>query len=362
MKRGISITCLFPVGLLTVIFTLTFHCYAGNTSPDVTTLRGLIKDAGTYLPDDTYYEPTDDETRAFEALFTDLLIALETGDRHRITVLNSRATALQMTVEHYPDGLRDFHQELVIIREQPGTRGGRGIYCLTAMASPLDTVRRHTIVQCPHARSDTFTGLLGRQLFQNGSVSALFLSSMRRNVPTTMEKQQTPVVPVTPTPAPEEDQVMMPGSIPVVHGPADPAHNPRSYFHAAHKSWMRRHPAALVIQLHGFRRIKDIPERQFDLILSCGQLVVNQGLIFLESERLLKRALPGKRLGIYGKDTHIFGALTNVQGQYINMYTSGTFWHLEMNYEFRKTLIDKEADRTRFLNSIKQLMDRYETL
>ncbi|MBN1296036.1 hypothetical protein JXA80_04600, partial [bacterium] len=237
-----------------------------------------------------------------------------------------------------------------VIRAPDGHNRGGGIYFLTDPLPDASPHRRHTIIQCPHARSDVYTGKLGLALFQLGGFDAFFSSSMRRNTAT--QASGTPIPDV-------EDPMTESSSIEDI-SPADPAHNRFSFFQIAHETWMRRHPATLVIQLHGFAESNVVDDRQFDLILSGGKPPMDPDMFFLESARRLTVCLPGYRVGLFGKDTPLFGAQSNVQGRYIHRYTAGTFWHLEMNRRFRDALMKNNALRSLFFTCIQEIAATYE--
>ncbi|MCD4654677.1 hypothetical protein K8T06_12190 [bacterium] len=347
MKRD----CVINYLLLTCLITFSMQSIPVRAANSVSALDNILIDARKYDDTDRYHEPLVEETHTFQRLFADIIAAHEQQTYAKLHSLNIIAGTLGFVIEQSHINLAGTNHNLTILREIPGLRRGGGIYILLENTTTENIPHhRHTIMECPHARSDAFTGRLGLEIFKSGRISAYFSSTMRRNVTSENNNSQTQ----TPLPLKEKTSPIQ---------VADPAHNNRSFFHSAHLSWMRRHPSSLVIQLHGFKSNKnDDTGRQFDLILSCGLNIKQQSDYFLESERDLRLCLPEWRLGIFGRDTDYFGALTNVQGQYINSYTSGTFWHLEMERRFRDELMKHQTLRTRFINCITRLVGIYEKL
>jgi len=317
--------------------------YAENQTDS---LNRIYTNSKKYDASHTYYQPSKDELLLFQHLFTDIIIAHEKKNFSKLNDLNSVAGSLGFTINRQIINFSGVSRGVTIVQEKQEIRQGGGIYfLLDQKTSSGDTTFHHAILECPHARSDVYTGRLGQELFERGDISAFYSSTMRRNV--LSDKLNT-------------NQEDTENSDP--HGNADPAHNRFSYFQSAHLSWMRSHPDSLVIQFHGFKHTPDELNRQFDLILSCGLNKEQQSGYFLESERQLRLCLPNYKLGVFGRDTNLFGALTNVQGQYINNYTSGTFWHLEMERNLRNKLMKQQKLRTRFLNCITRLINTYEKL
>jgi len=327
----------------------------------------IYASAQEYAAHDHYYRPTDKEIVEFEKFFTDTVIAHETNDPDLLNRARAQGTALGFTVLRLPMDPGDASRPTTVIRELPGHNHGGGIYFLAPPAGDSGIVRRGCVIECPHARSDAFTGKLGMMFFEKGAVSAFFSSTMRRDA---MEPAGTmsggtdsaePVPSQETSPARDTEDTMEDGPDHTVYPDSDPAHAGDSFFQAAHRSWMRCHPAALVIQFHGFQGDPELPDRQFDLILSNGRTTDPPASFFLESERRLKRCLPGRKIGLYGRDTNLFGALTNVQANYIQKYTAGMFWHLEMERRFRESLMAEDALRSVFYKCIIEIIEAYET-
>lgn len=357
---------------------ISMPCLAGPLATEILTTESILADAQHHEVSDLFRQPSSRECLEFESLVLDLLMAHDDGNPEPFHALNLRADKLGFTIERYPETFDQTVRTVTVLREKESVRMGAGIYFFAGTAGKT----RPAIIECPHARSDTFTGRIGTAVFMQGEVDALFCSTMRRNTPSMPQSFATDAETPAPTALPsghipgevpennEEDSAAEStesesaetGPLPP-YGPADPAHNASSFFQIVHRTWMQRHPSSLVIQLHGFKLDPDASaDRCFDLIISDGRKPGTPPLFLLESERILSQCLPQVRTGLFGRDTSEFGALLNVQGQYVNRYSAGFFCHIEMERGFRDKLMENPTLKHLFASCINRLIQAYETM
>ena len=357
---------------------ISMPCLAEPSATEVLTTGSILADAQHHDVSDLPHQPSGRECLEFESLVLDLLMAHDNGNPEPFHALDMRADQLGFTIERYPETLGQTVRTVTVLREKESVRMGAGIYFFAGTAGKS----RPAIIECPHARSDTFTGRIGTAVFMQGEAGALFCSTMRRNTPTRPQSSaadgKTPAPKAPPSgpiaeEAPENDEEDSAAEStesdsaetgPVVpYGPADPAHNASSFFQIAHRAWMQRHPSSLVIQLHGFKLDPDISaDRCFDLIISDGRKPGTPPMFLLESGQILSHCLPQVRTGLFGRDTSEFGALLNVQGQYVNRYSAGFFCHIEMERGFRDKLMGNPTLKHLFASCINRLIQAYETM
>ncbi len=339
------------------------------------TIAGTLNAAQSHAVTDLYQIPTDGELAAFEAMFIDVLMAHETGDDTKIQAMKPVAEKLGFTIETFQGKSGKSDAAITVIREPDTMRRGGGIYFIARQTDPS----RPAVIECPHARSDAFTGQLGLEVFLRGKSAALFCSSMRRNTPVFgKEPTVTKIAPALADssngpsnnqPNPNDQEAGSEDSVieatdetgMTAYSEADPAHQGNSFFQSAHKAWMQRHPSSLIIQIHGFRNSGE-QDRKFDLIVSNGTNPVKPPLFLLEAEHLLKQCYPTTAIGLFGRDTSIFGAVTNVQGQYVNRFSAGFFLHLEIERTFRESLKKNSSSRLGFATCINRLIQTYEKM
>ena len=224
-----------------------------------------------------------------------------------------------------------------ILSEKANLRFGGGFYVLHG--NPKNG--RPVIIQTPHARSDTYTGLIGIRTFERTSASGFFSSSMRRNQPAVSS---------------------LPTTGPCQFDAADPAHNNQHFFQIAHRVYAQIHPDLMVIQIHGFKENPDDPLRNYDIVISAGTTQSHAPLAFPKLQAVLVKTLPFKKIAKFDHDTKALGALTNIQGRYINAYTSGVFIHIECSKKARRTLKKSARILAKFANSLEEVIRNYENI
>ena len=352
-----------PLPWITILLTCLSWTWGGAigvfaTDTIESSVETALTNAQTYSSDDRYKLPDPLDLLAFEDLFLDVLIVHESGSPSFPAELIRRAENLGFSINRISDNVAGKPAGITVIHEKNGLRQGGGIYFLADTPSLL----RPAVVQCPHARSDAYTGQLGLDTFRQSNVAALFCSTMRRNTSIDANSEMEMTSTIESRQYPDEDGTAeaQGESTVVSYDKADPAHQADSFFQSAHKSWMRRHPSSLIMQFHGFRTEPGNPDRTFDLIISNGMNSEQISMFFLESERLLRQCLVEYKIGLYGRDTPIFGALMNVQGQYVNRYSAGCFWHLEMEKAFRNSLMNNPLLKQMFVTCITRLIQAYE--
>lgn len=203
------------------------------------------------------------------------------------------------------------NQIFIIKESHPGFHGG-GLYLIRCEKAV------NLVIQAPHSYFDLNTGKLATLLFFESQVRGLFLNTIHRYQSEPGEKKEDPV------------------------HPADVAHEPGSWFHAATVGAALGLSSLRFVQLHGFEQRK-----------SRSQLILSSGLRN-HPPRILSQGLnahfaPLETFGMNGK---ILGATTNVQQQALNQMRPGRFVHLEMTRPLREKLIDSVELRKHLLEAL----------
>lgn len=362
MKQG-NLINLVVMGIMSAA---PLTCSADILTFDAPSAGKVLADAQQYESSDRYQAPSKTDCLTFESLFVDILSTRSASVPESFQSLNLRAQSMGFTIQLLYELTTDSKVPVLIIREMDPSRNGSGIYFIRMTDNRL----RPAIIECPHARSDSYTGQLGLDTFLDSNAAAFFCSTMRRNAALRSSEQdlpdeahavQTPDQKTRSNSDTAEDTSE--DSTEPLFSEADPAHSRLSFFQAAHKAWMQRHPSSLVLQFHGFKcAAEDGPDRQFDCILSNGMKLERLPGFISESEQIVRRSFPDLRIGLSGRDTSAFGALMNVQCEYVNQYTAGFFWHIEMERGFRDKLMAQPEMKRLFSTCIDRLIHAYETI
>ncbi len=305
-------------------------------------IQSLYKESMRYGPTERFYVPSRIELEQFSRIFRQVIHFHETGDTERLLELNAVAGPLGFEILQTV-GTGDL--PITVIREKGSIRGGRGFYALAGRKN----VTRPTVVQTPHALSDAHTGSLGLATFLETTSSAFFSSTMRRSASSS---------PVSPDPGDPDDSEH--DSQEIGYDIADAAHSLDHYFAAATQSYARSHPDLLVIQFHGFVSDSNDPSRDFDGIISSGREADHRPPVEERLIRQFKLAMKSRRIGIYGQDTSAYGALSNLQGQFIHSSSMGVFLHIELAHHCRKALSRSRNDRADLIDTIQRMISDYE--
>ncbi|MBN1356757.1 hypothetical protein JXA40_10895 [bacterium] len=309
--------------ILVVVLT-TWAVSSANHRPE--TLKDLYYSARDLEDQDAYREPTDRELKEFSDLMDQLLVCIRSGQTGRISQLVPVADGLGFQIRQ---SVRGAGREYTVIMEKGKLRFGGGFYAVAETPPPV----RPALVQTPHARSDAFTGRIGIRVVLKTRSAAFFSSTMPRDRLISGDRDITEI--------------------------SDPAHNARSFFQCATETFARHNPDLLVIQLHGFRKND---ERNFDAILSSGQSISRHSELQSRIAECIRENFRDRTIAVFGRDTNELGALTNIQGRYINTKTSGLFLHLEMDWEFRKSIVKAEPMMKRFTRCVNRIISIYETM
>ena len=201
--------------------------------------------------------------------------------------------------------VKDNNEEFYVLKERKGMYYGRGIYVVRCAKNA-----RPICIQAPHSFFDQKTLPIAFELFKQTRARFFMTNTIHRYKGRLGE---------------------VPGSD--MEHPADCAHNKRLLFQAVTEGIFTGSPATLFVQIHGFKKKVD---DAFDVIVSTG----NKKDFYLAARfaKLLKQ-LPFK-IGVYGRDAHRLGALSNVQGRFINLH-KGNFLHIENSAETRMEFLNQ---------------------
>jgi hypothetical protein len=273
----------------------------------------------------SYKTPTLQELAAFNILVDSILDHCISPVKQPLGPLKTAAQTLGFRIKRVDDsGGKTF----IILAEAEELHFGGGFYAFSESMSGS----RPILIQTPHARSDAYTGRLGCAVARHADIDAFFSSTMRRNRETRMDQDNQ------------------------IEELSDPAHNSQTFFHAATKAFAARCPDLLLIQLHGF---KPTPGRRFDLILSSGSVSSKPSMPYSQVETLIRTTFETRKVAVFGKDIDELGALTNIQGQLVNLTSSGMFLHIEMSLEFREWLMNSDTQRTGLFRCIDRVKSAY---
>ena len=177
--------------------------------------------------------------------------------------------------------------------------------------------KHNVILQAPHTKADLHTGIIASKLCKRFDYQACgFNTGHRRDL--------------------------------------DYSHDLNSPFQVFTRLLKQRFPKATTVQIHGFNRNKKAKKyRKTDLILSGGSK---------REAKIIERAL--KRLGldrdpsirIYGRDSRILGATTNIQNKMLRKRGFPAFLHVEMSLPMRKKAL-RDPKILNLLNSIITAVD-----
>jgi len=209
--------------------------------------------------------------------------------------LVDRASRLGFQLSQVQDGAG----ELWLLREAGERRQGGGLYAFRAKGFPV-------CIQAPHTFFDEGTGTIALRLFERLGAACLFTNTFHRH-----------------TPGPGD-----------VDHPADVAHAPRTFFMAAHEGMVAASKWS-VFQIHGFGP-KDKIGDDVAAIVSDGQRS-RPSAPAVRFRAALASRLQGRRVLLFGTDTHQLGATTNIQGQHTRA-AGRQFIHVELSAAAREDL------------------------
>lgn len=209
------------------------------------------------------------------------------------------------------------NEGLLLIREQPSSRRGRGLFVIR---HPAGT--QNWLLQAPHGDSDLYTGKIAARLFMQGPFRAGQWNTVPRNAGG--EKR--------------EDT-------------ADMAHLDHSYWQAFTRAFAEPQADAKIIQLHGFDRSarNSKAASHTDMIVSAGH---RQPPVWLQkTAQCLKNAWPG-RVSLYPTDVAELGGTQNSQSRLLQNIGHQGFLHIEMSKALREQFLEQADARQQFIDCL----------
>ena len=207
--------------------------------------------------------------------------------------------------------------DTVLVREKGRLRGGGAYVVRKSSSSKL-------LVEAPHTFFDEGTFTLGCELFQRTGARAFFINTSHRykSAPKTPEGKN----------------------------PADVAHSPTTFFHAATEGAIAGQKGLAVVQLHGFAA-REVDARA---VVSNGDKT--PGVPWVTKAATSLAEIMGGKVLRFPEDTAELGATTNVQGIAVRR-AGGRFLHVEMDDEMRRRLLAEPELRSRALDAIGSAID-----
>lgn len=207
---------------------------------------------------------------------------------------------------------------LVVLREQPDARLGRGFYVFRPRSNST------TVLQAPHSFKDENTREILLNLLDDGGFRAAAWNTVPRHY--------------------------------VLNGAtvdADMAHLKGSYFLAFSRAFARQFASGRLVQLHGFagEKRRTNSGTAAAIVISSGSAEVTPAV--RDTSHCLQRAGLGE-VRVYPTDIRELGATTNSTGQALRAMGHAGFIHLELSATTRRSLLDDQASRTQLLHCLKR--------
>ena len=206
----------------------------------------------------------------------------------------------------------------VLMAEEPGQCGGRGVYWLRHDGAPI-------ALTAPHRGSDRNTGALAAALFAEMRASGAAWNSAPRRANDTC-------------------------------GNAIDLAQVRTHpFSAFALAFAQTFPRGLVVQLHGFEvnYRDDVRARDAAMILSDGSQTPPDRLRDLAD--CLSIAFAPASVLLYPGDTRELGATGNAQGQLLREVGFDGFVHIELSAQMRTRLVSDAAERATFARCLSEV-------
>lgn len=200
----------------------------------------------------------------------------------------------------------------VVLLQEGQEHRGLGLFALRCGAA------RPWVFQAPHSFHDRHTGRLVRNLFGSSGARAAAWNTVHRY-----------------RSRPDEDPREQ------IH-PADVTREYGSTFHAVTVAMATAAPALRFIQVHGFAG----EGRDWDAIISTGDPEDPPAGV---ADSL---AAAFGRVAAYGRDVHVLGATTNVQGKVLSRWSDRRFLHLELSLELRSRLSESREARRPLIDAL----------
>ena len=269
--------------------------------------------------------PEDAERQAFAALMAELLRAAKDGSALPPDT-TERAAALGFRLERWSAAGEGF----LALLEAPDKQRGAGAYVLRIGPSGAPAAEPELVLQAPHSDSDLGTGELAARLFFTPPGArrprAFFTNTVHRYKSHPDERPEDP------------------------EHPADVAHNPRHYFHAATQAVAGTLGRVVVIQLHGFDAKKPgrvLSERgEPSAIVSSGDRAGCTPWARKVAEAL--REPLGPEVLLFPDDVQAMGGTTNAQARLLRALPHAELLHVELAGEVRRRLRASSSLRDAF--------------
>jgi hypothetical protein len=255
---------------------------------------------------DGKYKPLErDEIKQLEALFKRTL----SGKERVEDLAREWARCRFDLIAHKEAGIN-----LLILRETPGHKTGRGFYVFR-------TDKSHPIAyEAPHGWDDLHTGPIALRLFVQSTAVAGAWNTVGR-------------------------------------ASGDLAHLPSSCFQAFTSAFAATYPRGVVVQLHGFdnTRRKSKAAQEADMVVSNGTRRPASWVV--AAARRLKADVSAN-VKLYPSDVTELGATTNAQGELLRGLGHEGFLHVEMSLALRKRLREEAKLREAFIKAVQSAYER----
>lgn len=246
-----------------------------------------------------YVTPSRSELTRAEDLFVRTLA----GEKGAALVADWQAQGFELLT------LAEAGESLLVLREHPEARRGRGFYLVRPGAGG------GLVWQAPHSFRDEGTGTLALQLMQQGGALAASWNTVPRDL--------------------------------LGEGQSDLARAEPSYLEAFTRALLRVRPQVQVVQLHGFAKSKrtSAAGAAADLILSSGE--PSPGAQHTALGGCLQQALP-LTVRLYPGQVRELGGTSNRIGRLLRLGGNRNFVHMEMSPAMRTLLTTDPASRRAF--------------
>jgi hypothetical protein len=258
-------------------------------------LGTLYKSARSY--DKTSFRfvpPSEEACQRTRALVAHVMKVLAAGAPPAALVAEARAAGFVL------EAARDDGGELWVLHEPEGQRAGAGLYAFRAGGAPL-------ALEAPHTFFDEGTGDVAQALFARLHAGAMFCNTVHRYSPAAGGGEH----------------------------PADVAHAARTLFAAANEGLLDVARWA-VVQVHGFGEKQGLPA-EVKAVVSDGVAARADDAPAARLRRALAARWGAGTVRLYGVDTDVLGATTNVEGK-VARRAGAVFLHVEMSAATRRAL------------------------
>ncbi len=178
--------------------------------------------------------------------------------------------------------------------------------------------RAAVVIQAPHTFFDSGTLPIALHLFESLQGAALMINTLHRAHGVADEERAARARAGKET--------------------TDVAHNPMTYYQAAHEACLQALPRATVVQIHGFRS-----GHQASVVVSAA----GSGGPARDVAHALNQAFDEPVARLFPDEVRVLGGMSNVQAG-ASREKDAAFIHLELSSRFRKLLDDDPSAKQRF--------------